>query len=378
MTSDTKTVLEQEQLDDLLAGLVVLGTGGGGDPVRGAAQMAADYAKGRRYELIAPEDVPDDAFVVSGGFIGHMAIRSSWAETIGSWEKDYPLERAVRAMERLARRAVDYLVPFELGGGNTPAILSAAARMGIATIDGDGIGRAAPETQMSSFVAHGVPLTPIAFASTGGAITYVEDADLFFPDDIGRFIAGRKPGLSANCHHPMTGAQLKRAVVPATISEAVALGRAMRRLKESGDDLMEGLSAHLHAAVSFTGRVSEIRDKTEGGFYWSEAHLTGEGASAGHVMRLLIKNEIMAGWIDESPVGIFPDHFYLIDYQEGTGLLTRHLHLQRSVGVIGRPCHARVRETLEGKAAQRAFSGARFGCEIPYRPMEELIQKKPM
>ncbi len=48
-------------------------------------------------------------------------------------------------MEEIKGKKLDYIIPFETGGLNTPVIMSAAARMGIpGVIDGGdgGVGRA--------------------------------------------------------------------------------------------------------------------------------------------------------------------------------------------------------------------------------------------
>jgi len=161
-------VLDRQDLAQLLLGVRVLGTGGGGDPRRGKAQFEADLKRGRRTVLVDIADVSDDALIVSGGFMGHMTMKESWADTIDRWEYVYELEQAVYAMERYLGRRVDYLVPFELGGGNTFAVLSCAARMEIPIVDADGLGRAAPETQMSSLSAHGISLVPMTLYDEQG------------------------------------------------------------------------------------------------------------------------------------------------------------------------------------------------------------------
>jgi len=64
-------------------------------------------------------------------------------------------------MEGLLGRRIDYVVPFKVGGLNTPVMLTLAARMGLAVLDGDALGCSAPETQMTSFIGHGIELTPM-------------------------------------------------------------------------------------------------------------------------------------------------------------------------------------------------------------------------
>jgi len=364
-------------LKRLLRGVVVLGTGGGGDPVRGQGQIEHDYQKGRTYSIVSPAEVEDDALVVSGGFLGPMAIKTSWSETLERWETYYELAEAVKAMQGLLNQKVDYLVPFETGGGNTIAILSCGARLGIPVVDGDGLGRAAPETQMCSFAGLGVALTPLVFVEANGSKISVWDDDLFFPDALGRFITSNKGHSIANCCYPMTGKQLKETVIPQTITAAIALGKYMETIENrKANNPLDVLADFLNGTVLMKGQVASLSEKTEGGFFWAEARLDGINDHSGHSMRLVMKNEVMAGWIDQKIVSIFPDHLYLIDLDSGQGMLTRYLKKGKLVGVIGRPCHERLRQAATTSAGQEAFSGARYHVNVSYRPTQELLDER--
>ncbi|MCK4522556.1 DUF917 family protein, partial [Candidatus Aerophobetes bacterium] len=117
----------------LLEGLAVFGTGGGGSPLFGKAIMENDFKKDRKYLLVDAQDIKDDSFVVSGGIMGSVGA----IDTIGMdgvvqrWEEQFQLMQALQVMEELSGKKVDYIVPFELGGLNTPVILSLGARVEI-------------------------------------------------------------------------------------------------------------------------------------------------------------------------------------------------------------------------------------------------------
>ncbi len=97
--------------------------------------------------------------------------------------------RVTRYMEQLLGRPIDAVVPFEAGGLNSPIILTLAARMGIAAIDGDALGRSAPETQMTSWHSHGVEVTPMPLADSYGKIVVVSKAVVpTYVDEIGRVV----------------------------------------------------------------------------------------------------------------------------------------------------------------------------------------------
>ena len=121
-------------------------------------------------EIIGLDEVPDDATVVCAGMMGSVkAIEAiGFAALLERWEEDFPLLTVVRAMEGLLGRRVDAVIPFEAGGLNSPVVLTLAARMGIAAIDADALGRSAPETHMTSWHGHGVAITPMPLADSDG------------------------------------------------------------------------------------------------------------------------------------------------------------------------------------------------------------------
>ena len=145
------------------------------------------------------DDVPDDATVVCTGMMGSVkAIESiGFATLLERWEQDFPLLTVVRAMEGSLGRPIDAVVPFEAGGLNSPVVLTLAARMGVPAVDGDALGRSAPETHMTSWHGHGVEITPMPLADSMGNIVIVSRAaDPTYVDEIGapRARARRAPG----------------------------------------------------------------------------------------------------------------------------------------------------------------------------------------
>ena len=74
--------------------------------------------------------------------------------------------------------------------------------------NGDGVGRAAPETQMTCFIGHGVSLYPMPLSDRYGNTVIVEKADSStYADEVGRFIVCKGGDMGANAHYPMSGAQ---------------------------------------------------------------------------------------------------------------------------------------------------------------------------
>lgn len=369
--------LTRDDVEPLLEGLAILGTGGGGNPNWGRLILENDLTRGRTWNIVSLESVPDDWTIVCGGMMGSVkAIESiGFDKVLEGWEIDFPLLRVTRYMGELIGRRVDAMVPFEAGGLNSPIVLTLAARMGIAAIDGDALGRSAPETQMTSWHGHGVEITPMPLADSYGNIVVVSKAvEPTYVDEIGRWVVTKGGCLGANNHHPMTGAQLKQTTVPGTFSRALGLGRAVYAARAEGRDPVRAAADFLGARHLIFGRIESLREEERTGFYFTTAQITGLGADAGHTAQLTIKNEAMLCALDERPVTIFPDPIYLLEPQTGRGLMSIELTAGHVITLLGAPAHPRLRAAAQTDAGRAAMSPTRFGHpDLIYRPMEELL-----
>lgn len=371
-------ILDKDELQHMLIGVGILGTGGGGDPdFFGKPLVEWDLKKGREYRIISPEKVKDDAFVVSGGYAGSVSAFISVGDMLKKWEKKYELLEALKITEELFNRKVDHVVPFELGGVNTPVILSLAARVGISTIDGDGLGRAAPETQMSTFLGHGISLTPMPFVDKDGNVLIVKHAtNPIYPDEIMRLALELDGKIGANNHYPMSGKQLKESVIPNTITFSIKLGEAVANALSAKKDPVDAIIAISKGFKLFDGRVREMTGADVKAHYLAKATLEGVGEFANKTMEIVFKNEAMLAKIDGKAVVVFPDLICMIDPKTGKGLMTANLKAGMNMTVIGMPAHERLRECLKTKLGQKAFSPARFGItDVQYEPIEKLVRQ---
>ena len=367
--------LTTADVEPLLDGLTIAGTGGGGAPAFGREILVNDLRRGRTIELIDPDAVDDDATVVSGGYMGSTKVidRLGFAELVAGWEERFELLEVTRVMEGLLGRPVHHIVPFEAGALNTPVILSAAARLGISTIDGDGLGRSAPETQMSSFLGHGISLTPMPLVDHAGNVVVVQHAtNPTYPDQVGRRVLGLGGNLGANNHYPMTGGQLKEAVIPRTITGALALGRALAEARASGEAPVPTVASHVGGRHVFTGRIARLTETEEEGFYATTAELEADrGAGAA---RLTIQNETMLLALDGAIAAVFPDLVLMLDPDTGSGILSTELVEGRRVALVAAPCHPRLRRAATSEAGRASFAPATFGRpDVRYRPVENLL-----
>ena len=360
-----------ENTDAFLEGLAILGTGGGGAPSWGRHIMLHDFELGRKVEIVSPDDVPDDAIVASGGIMGSVKEldKIDPKDLMRRWDERFELVEAFRLQEKTIDKKIDYIVAFEMGGLNTPVMLTLGARMGIPVVDGDGLGRAAPETHMISFIGHGISLTPMPLVDAdGNSVVVHHGVENTFADKLGRWVVTRGGGMGANCHYPMTGKQLKASVIPDTITKALKLGEVVLTARKAGGNQVEVAAAELGGRLICTGTIQNLQDKELEGFYFTT--LTMDGG-----VEIVIKNEAMALFVDGKPITIFPDLICILDPDTGRGLMSADLRVGDRMAVIVTACHPRLRRARENEAGRVAFSPERFGQpDLVYQPLEELMK----
>jgi len=200
-----------------------------------------------------------------------------------------------------------------------------------------------------------------------------EQVNPVFADEIGRWMITRGGGMGANNHYPMSGAVLKRAAVPNTVSLALLIGRKLMAAREKGEDPVAAVAATVKALPLFKGEISAIEGEDKGGFYITNVALSGMDEFSGREARMVIKNETMALWIDGVLRAVFPDLVCMLDPQSGAGIMSVDLVKGKKLCLLGMPCHPRLREGLQNPAVAEAFGGGRYGHpEITYVPLEEL------
>lgn len=356
-----------ENLDDLALGSVFLATGGGGDPhVPLLITREAIKAYGP-VPLIAPEDLVDDAFVVPIGSVGAPTVSLELLPSIDETSK------AIEAFEAHVGRKVDAVASFEIGGGNSLVPLVAAAGKGLPVIDGDGMGRALPEAQMMSYAIAGVKPTPaLALDYAGNQATFQTDKTEVYERHI-RSFAMAAGGMVTTVEHAMSGAELKRSVIPKTLSFSVQLGRILRENRGQAEALLPPLkqlfrnSIYVDCQLIFQGKVTDKSTRIIGGFDIGEvtiARFDGDGDT----LKINIKNEYLLARLGERIVATVPDLIVLVDYETGTPINAERLRYGHRVAVFAIGCPAFYRT----KAALKVVAPRCFGFDIDYVPLEVL------
>jgi len=353
--------LDETKLEALAIGAGILGTGGGGNPYYGKLHVRRLLRKGRRIRIVAPDEVPDDALVVSVGGMG--------APTIGIeriHRGDEPLV-ALRALEQHLGRPATHLVPGEIGGANALRPMAVGALAGLPVVDGDGMGRAFPELQMDTFAIYGVPATPAALADIyHNVVLFPWLRDAITLERYARAVTIQMGGAAGFAFPAMTGSELRRVVIPFTVTLAVELGEAVLSARRRHRDPIEAALAVSGGCLLFRGKIVDVERRLAAGFARGTVRLEGLAEDRGSQLRIDFQNENLIAYRDGEVVAVVPDLICLVDLETAEPVTTEVVRYGLRVAVLGIPAPA----SLRTPQALAVVGPAAFGyTDVTYRPL---------
>jgi DUF917 family protein len=353
--------LNDEDVERIAIGAGILGTGGGGNPYQGKTRAQMHLAKGDKLVVLGLDELPDDALVIPMGGMG--------APTIG-------VEKIVRGDEgRVAVEALSsYLdveiaatVPVEIGGGNSFAPMIAGAQLGLPTVDADGMGRAFPETQMTSYYFDGTVPSPIVMVDSKHRKIFIEDVeDTKALERLARAMCVQLGGSAMVADTPLTMRRLRETCIPNTITLAHHVGGAVLTAQRQGDDPIHAICGATQGCVLFRGKVTDVNRRVERGYNFGRLKIAGLDAWQGDTAEIDVQNEFLICRVDGDVRAIVPDLITLVDSEGGTPITTEVVRYGLRVTVIGIPAPPQ----LKTEQALRYVGPQAFGYDERYVPLE--------
>lgn len=355
-------ILREEDLRPLAIGAALLGTGGGGNPYIGLLRCRELVRKGAQVRVLPLDVLPDDALIGEVGGIGAPVVGVEKIEEGGE------CYRALRAVEDAIGGRVAATISAEIGGANAMEPIIAAAMAGLPVIDGDGMGRAFPEVQMTTFFIYGAKPAPAAIADDkGNVVVFKEMVDMFWLERFARDVSVGMGAAAGLAIAPMRMDFVRRTAIPGTVTQALKIGQTVLDARARRQDVVDRLARDIGAKVFFTGKITDIRRELRGGFARGHAHIAGSGDWQGSTGRIAIQNENLVLWVDDDPVIMVPDLIMNLDLETGEPLTTEVLRFGQRVAVIGLPVHP----LLKTPEALKIVGPAAFGYpELTYVPLE--------
>ncbi len=356
--------LDKQGVEDLATGAAILGTGGGGDPYLGKLMAFSVLEKGMKIEIIPLEEVPDDALIIPSAAMGTPTV------LIEKISKGDEVVQAFKRLEKFFGKEVFSTMPIEAGGVNSVNPLTVGARCGIPIVDADGMGRAFPELQMTTFHVHGVPCTPMTLVDEKGNVVILDAVDDIWAEKLARVVTVRFGGTAWIAIYPMTGEQAKRASIPSTLSLARDIGRSIREAMAEKADPVDSLLDVTGGYRLFEGKIVDVERRTVAGFARGEAKFEGLDDYDGSELVIQFQNENLVAIRDGDIICSVPDLISVLEIETGLPITTEYLRYGYRTVVIGMPCH----EMWRTREALKVIEPRYFGYDIDYVSIEERMR----
>lgn len=368
-------ITTETDADDFLRGANFMSASGGGDPVVERGQLHEDVRDGLNIGWRPLEDLQPDEILFSVCYSGSIAPESfddpeERAQALGGGKvHERPFVEAVRLLEQELGVRCGGLVSIEIGGINSGAILSAAARLELPLIDGDYAGRAIPELHATAPHMHGAQVLPFACVDHfDNRVIIRSSPSNAWAERISKHLALSSLGLIACAFAALPAARVAEIYVPLTMSECLALGRAIREAREAGDDPVSAAADAVGGAVLFRGAVVG-RNWSNTGYMEGTHELEGSGEFAGHRLKVWFRNENHVSWLDGEPWVASPDLIEFCDPATGEPLVNTYLELGQDLAVVGR----RRRDQFDSPAGLETLGPRHFGFDLDFRGIEQLV-----
>lgn len=351
-------------MDDLAAGSAFLGTGGGGDPYIGGLLCKAALEQHGPVDVASAESLADDAQVLCVAAIGAPTVLI---------EKLMSVEDAQFAAERLESylgKRADALICAEIGGLNSTMPVALAAHRKLPLVDADGIGRAFPSLEMTSFNVNGVSATPLVIVDELRQSFLLHANSVKAAEDLVRPVVAAMGAAATLAGYWMTGKEVKATAVAGTVSAALRIGQALRRRDDRSPiehllGALRGIEHYRHAYRVFSGKIVDVVRNTTGGWVFGHCEIASD---TGERARIEFQNEHLVARAGERLLAIVPDLISVIDAETARPIPTESIRYGQRVAVIACSAPAQMRTP----AALGVVGPAAFKLAGEFQPVETL------
>jgi DUF917 family protein len=369
-------IIDKKAIAEITLGASILATGGGGDPEIGLLWAYKVLDEGKKMVMVDPMDVPDDILVASPACLGAALVLTEKPP------RSDVINVAIDRLERYMGQKLEGTVPVECGGVNSPVAYAAAAELGVPVLDVDGMNRAFPELQMTSWVTFGVHASPAVSADDRHNITVIDTGpDDHLAETICRRVAMAYGGISWIASYPMTGKQAKESSILNSQSIAWEVGKAVSRAREKHlppiDEILKALkeARDVEGYSVFRGKIVDINREFGGestkGFTMGRITMDGIDDYKGSIAELDFQNEWLNLRVDGRIMCLPPDLIAILDTETGEPIRTDIMKYGYRGTILLLPAHERMRTEF---GITKLFGPRCFGYDMDYVPVEELVK----
>lgn len=372
----TKVLKTEEEIKDFVRGCTFMGTGGGGSPEIGERLLVACLEEGKEIKWIDTSEIADSTWACTPFYMGSIAPQTEETkqkmEMVGLAQErvSRPIVAAVRALEEYTNTKVGAIIPFELGGINTPAPIDVAVRLGIPVVDGDFSGRALPEVVQGLPCLYNKKAVPITCCDQWGNVTIIKEAVSYGAAEmLGKMVSLVSFGLCGEAGFLLRWQDVKDAVIPGTLTRAYNIGTAIREARESGTSPVTSAVKAVAGWLLFKGTVSKRETEDREGYYWGMTTIEGTDEFKGHVFKIFFKNENHITWLNDEVYVTSPDIIEVVQLDTAEPITNTNLKEGDPVAVIGAK-----NEKYRSDQGIALIGPKHYGYDIEYIPIENKIK----
>lgn len=348
-----------QEIEDIAVGAALLGTGGGGDPYIGKLMAQQAINDNGPVELVTTDEINEEDVFVPTSMMGAPTVLV---------EKPPSGEESIRTFKELEKRLgtnIAATFPIEAGGINSMLPFVLAARLGLPVVDVDGMGRAFPEIQMTTFYLDGISATPMAIADEKGNLSLFETINNRWTERLSRSATVEMGGSTIVASYSMVGKQLKKSGVKNILHLEEKIGEVIRKTKHNTIDELLELTKGFQL---FSGKIIDIERETRKGFTRGNVIIEGLLQNRGKDMKIQFQNEYLIAETNSNVLCVTPDLIAVLDSETGEPITTEGLKYGARCIVIGIPCDDKWRTDIGIQTCGPTY----FGYDIKYQEVEKL------
>ena len=351
-------ILNEEKLRNIVMGAGLLGSGGGGSTKEGMklVDRVLEFSDG--VQLIRPDETNDSDW---GAVIAGMGSPIASLTRVRTWSPKWALEM----LEKEVGFTSSFVIPFEIGAGNSLNPMLAAVQKNIPMIDGDPCGRAVPQVDMTTFFLGGLSINPFTLTTEDGIKVLLQTKSPSDIERIARAITSELEGVSATSCHAMCGEDLKKFIIPGTTTLVEKIGALIHEYQGKGKDPAEAIVEKFNGYILGKGVVKTVRVETRGGFDVGVVDVQGELPIC-----ITFQNENMTAYRGDTLVAVVPDLICAIQ-DDGTPLTNADIKPGMKLSYLGFKASNQFRSPAVFDLFKPILSA--LGYSKGFVPIEELL-----
>ena len=360
--------LTLSEVEDILVGCAVLGTGGGGNLEVGLEIMRKDYQLGKKVKLASLDELPKEGLIGTPyGCGAPKALDESLEDKYENLPRlEYPASiLAFQRLEAYLDKKFVAVSSTELGGENTAEALHVACQLDLPLADADPAGRSVPELQHSTYFVCNKNIGPLSVATNFGETIIVENViNDFRAEEIVRSIAVASGDEVGVTDHPLKVDEYSDAIIPNAISYAQNIGKILREGNNCGRKIAEEIVNKNNGKLLFVGSFKKADWKCDGGFNIGVMELSGKDEFEKEEYKIFFKNENIIAYRNGEVEVTVPDLICMID-GKGQPITTPNFKDDMEMIIFALPSP----EIWKTEKGLEVLGPKSFGFDLEYNPI---------